>query len=55
MRAGQQLAQAINHLNERIGSSERAPAKQKMEQDWQDGRDYLRSIHWAILGFWRRI
>jgi hypothetical protein len=33
--AGQQLAQAINHLNERIQSLEGAPAKQRMEQEWQ--------------------
>jgi len=47
MRAGTQLAQAINHLNERIGALEGAPAKQRMEQDWQDGQDYLRSKHYS--------
>ena len=47
MKAGTQLAQAINHLNERIGALEGAPAKERMERDWQDGRDYLRSKHYS--------
>jgi hypothetical protein len=45
--AGRQLAAAINHLNQRIEAVEGAPARQRMEQDWQDGRDYLKSKHYS--------
>ena len=45
--AGRQLAAAINHINSRLEAVEGAPARQRMEQEWQDGRDYLKNKHYS--------